>query len=112
MRYKTKLKQAKTDAPYLADTGDPAYINSSKSQKVLTKSPRRRIVDRVIKRKDGKMATKAKIQTNYTQRIAVCLLAAGAIFGFADLLDGGLRACVVAALLVGCLFILAIDFNK
>lgn len=116
-----KAKRLPNDSPYLPDPGDPAYIKRrpkiikgirEKSTKVLTIKNRGRIIKPTIKRKDGKVATKSKTQTNYTQRIAVCLLAGGAVLGFADQLGGGLKACAVAALLVGCLFVLAIDFDK
>lgn len=115
-----KKAMAQSDAPFLADAGDAAYIkpkpmkikaNREKSIKVLTIPKPWPIIRRVIKRKDGKMTTKVKTKINYTQRVAVCLLAGGAVLGFADQLGGGLRACAVAALLVACLFVLAIDFR-
>lgn len=119
--FSLKRAVARADAPFLADDNDPAFIhrrplksedNSKKSIKVLTISKATRILVNTIKRKDGKVATKQKIQTNYTQNVAVCLLAAGAVLGFADLLGGGLRACFVAALLIACLFIMAMDYRK
>lgn len=108
------------DAPYLSDPKDPAFIKHRSKiedlrrnyRKVLTIIGPKHILNNVIKRKDDKMATKTKTQIKYMQIIAITLLTAGAALGFADQLGGGLKACSIAALLVGCLFVLAIDYTK
>lgn len=44
-----KRAMERSDAPYVSDPGDPAYINHrGKSIKVLTTPRHRRILDRVI----------------------------------------------------------------
>ncbi len=109
-----------SDAPYLADPTDPGFIkHRSKSEelkrsyrKVLTTIGLKHILNTINKRKDKKVTTKTKTQTKYTQMIAIVLLTAGAALGFAEQLGGGLKACGLAALLVACLFILAIDYSK
>jgi hypothetical protein len=115
----SKTVQANADAPFLAAIGDPAFIKHrdlvftwSKLRKVLTIQPALTYSKKVIKRKDGKMATKTKIQTTYMQNGAVWLLAGGAVLGAADLLGGGLRACLVASLLVVTLLVTALDYRK
>jgi Flp pilus assembly protein TadB len=116
-----KRAMAKADAPFLSAPKDRAFVKHAtkinygskrNSRKVLTILKLRPILRTTIKRKDDKMATKQKLQTNYMQNIAVYLLAAGAILGLADLLGGGLRACLVATLLVACLFVMAVDYRK
>lgn len=114
-----KRTLARSDAPYLAAPLDPAFIkhryktiNWGKSRKVLTYIKYQTILKIVINRKDDNMATKAKIQTNYMQNIAVWLLAAGAILGIADLLGGGLRAFFIASLLIVSLLVMALDYRK
>lgn len=105
--------------PFVIGSNDPKYkppkINRSlrrNSIKVLTILKPWLIMKSTIKRKDDKMATKQKSQTNYMQTTAVCLLASGAVLGLADMLGGGLAACFVASLLVACLFVMAIDYRK
>jgi hypothetical protein len=117
-----KKAMAKSDAPFLADTADKAFVKPKEvkvnrdvrrnSIKVLTILRPLLIMPSTINRKDDKVATKAKIQTNYMQTSAVCLLAAGAILGLADMLGGGFKACLVATLLVACLFVMAVDYRK
>lgn len=106
------------DAPYLPVRGDPAEtaLKISRSKKgnigkYLTIVLGRHIIKSTINERTA-MANKPKTQTNYMQIIAVCLLATGAILGFADQLGGGLKACLVSVLLVVALFVMAVDYRK
>jgi hypothetical protein len=100
--------------PYMLDNKDPKYRprkidNRGRSIEYLTIITKLLILRDVIKRKDGKVATQKNKQLSHRQYGAISLLTIAAVTGISNLLGGGLREAIMAAILCALLFAYAID---